>query len=61
MYAVYKNYSNFRKKASLLAKENKRKFSYEVIRQRTFDLLDKYVPEFPKEMKLVLPTLKKIE
>lgn len=61
MYAVFKNYSSFKKKAKLLAKDNKKKFSYETIRQRTFDLLDKYVPEFPKQMKLVLPTLKKIE
>ena len=60
MYAVYKNYGNFKKKASVLAKDNRKKFSYEVIRQRTFDLLDKYVPEFPKETKLVLPTLKKL-
>ena len=48
------------KRASVLAKDNRKKFSYEVIRQRTFDLLDKYVPEFPKETKLVLPTLKKL-
>lgn len=60
MYAVFKNYSNFKKKATTLAKENKKKFSYETIRQRTFEILDKYVPEFPKEIKLVLPTLKKL-
>lgn len=60
MYAVFRNYSNFKKKATVLSKENKKKFSYETIRQRTFELLDKYVPEFPKEMKLVLPTLKKM-
>jgi glycosyltransferase involved in cell wall biosynthesis len=61
LYAVFKNYTNFKKKANVLAKQNIKKFSYETIRQRTFDLLDKYVPEFPKQMKLVLPTLKKIE
>jgi glycosyltransferase involved in cell wall biosynthesis len=61
MYAVFKNYTQFKKKANILAKQNIKKFSYETIRQRTFELLDKYVPEFPKQMKLVLPTLKKIE
>lgn len=61
MYAVFKNYTQFKKKANILAKQNIKKFSYEIIRQRTFELLDKYVPEFPKQMKLVLPTLKKIE
>jgi glycosyltransferase involved in cell wall biosynthesis len=60
MYAVYKNYTKFKKNATLMAKENRSKFSYETIRQNTFDILDKYVPEFPKAMKLVLPTLKKI-
>jgi len=59
LYAAYKNYANFKKKANLLAKENRVRFSYNTIRDRTFELLDKYVPEFPKQVKLVLPTLKK--
>ena len=60
-YAVFKSYSSFKKKANILAKENRKNFSYETIRQKTFDLLNKYLPQFPKKMKLVLPTLKKIE
>lgn len=61
MAAVFMDYDNFRKKAHKLGKENFRKFSYKVIQQRTWELLDKYVPEFPKQVPLVLPKLKKIE
>jgi len=61
LYAVFKNYNSFKKKAVLLAKDNRKKFSYETIRQRTFEIFNKYIPEFPKQVKLTLPTLKKIE
>lgn len=59
-YAVFRNYSQFKKRASLLAKENSKKFSYQVIQKKTWDLLNQYVPQFSVETKLVLPTLKKI-
>jgi glycosyltransferase involved in cell wall biosynthesis len=59
--AVFMNYEEFRKKASKLGKENFKKFSYQNIQKRTFELLDKYVPEFPKQVPLVLPKLKKLE
>jgi glycosyltransferase involved in cell wall biosynthesis len=59
-YAVFKNYSQFKKRANILAKENGKKFSYQTIQKKTWDLLNQYVPEFSVETKLVLPTLKKI-
>ncbi len=59
-YAVFKNYSQFKKRANILAKENSKKFSYQTIQKKTWDLLNQYVPEFSVETKLVLPTLKKI-
>lgn len=59
--ASFFEYSKFRQGAYDLALKNKKLFSYETIRKQTFDLLDKYVPEFPKQVKLVLPKLKKIE
>lgn len=58
--AVFMDYEIFRKKAHKLGKENFKKFSYQAIQKRTFELLDKYVPEFPKQVKLVLPKLKKV-
>jgi glycosyltransferase involved in cell wall biosynthesis len=60
LYAVYKNYSQFKKRANILARENGKKFSYQTIQKKTWELLDKYVPKFSVQTKLVLPTLKKI-
>jgi glycosyltransferase involved in cell wall biosynthesis len=59
--AVFSDYDAFHKKAKQLGKENFKKFSYKAIQQRTWELLDKYVPEFPKHVALTLPKLKKIE
>ena len=59
--AVFMNYEEFHKKAKKLGKENFKKFSYQAIQKRTWELLDKYVPEFPKHVPLTLPKLKKIE
>ena len=61
MAAVFMEYESFRKKAHKLGKENYKKFSYQNIQKKTWELLDKYVPEFPKQIPLVLPKLKKIE
>jgi glycosyltransferase involved in cell wall biosynthesis len=59
--AVFMDYDSFHKKAKKLGKDNFKKFSYKAIQKRTWELLDKYVPEFPKQVPLVLPKLKKIE
>ena len=61
MAAAFLNYSEFKNNAYSLADRNRKKFSYESIQQKTWELLDKYVPEFPKQVPLVLPKLKKIE
>lgn len=58
--AVFTDYETFRKKARALGKDNNRNFSYQTLQKRTFELLDKYVPEFPKKLQLTLPKLKKI-
>lgn len=60
MWAVFTDYSNFKKKAYDLTLKNRKNFSYETIQKRTFELLDKYVPEFPKQISVTLPKLKKV-
>ena len=60
LYAVFKNYNQFKKRANILAKENSKKFSYQTIQKKTWEILDKYVPKFSVQTKLVLPTFKKI-
>jgi glycosyltransferase involved in cell wall biosynthesis len=59
--AVFMDYDTFHKKAKKLGKENFKKFSYKAIQKRTWELLDKYVPEFPKQVAITLPKLKKVE
>ncbi len=58
---VFMDYETFRKRSAKLGKENFKKFSYNAIQQRTWELLDKYVPEFPKQVPIKLPTLKKVD
>ena len=59
--AVFLDYNTYKNNAYGLADANRKKFSYQAIQKRTWELLDKYVPEFPKEVPLVLPKLKKLE
>jgi len=59
--ATFTDYSKFKNLAYDLALRNRKDFSYEVIRKKTAEILDKYVPEFPKEVAIQLPKLKKVE
>jgi glycosyltransferase involved in cell wall biosynthesis len=61
MGAVFMDYTTFKNRAYATADRNRKQFSYGNIQKRTWELLDKYVPEFPKQIPLVLPKLKKIE
>jgi len=63
MVELFNNYQPWKKKAVNLAKKNKENFNYKKIQKITWELLDKYVPEFEEPaqpMKLNLPKLKKI-
>jgi len=61
MAAVFMDYAQFKNNAYYLAERNRKNFSYATIQKKTWELLDKYVPEFPKQVPLKLPSLKKIE
>lgn len=61
MAAAVMEYKTFKDRAYNLALANRTKFSYKSIQEKTWELLDKYVPEFPKQVPLILPKLKKIE
>ena len=58
---VYKNYRKYTLKAKKLGMVNKSKFSLDAMTKELGKILDKYVPEFPKEVKLNLPKLKKVD
>jgi len=57
---VYKNYKKYTLNAKKLGIVNKSKFSLDAMTKELGKLLDKYVPEFPEEVQLNLPKLKKV-
>jgi len=57
---VYKNYKHYTLNAKKLGIVNKSKFSLDAMTQKLGKILDQYVPEFPKQVKLELPKLKKV-
>jgi hypothetical protein len=61
MKEVHKNYRKYKLGAKKLATYNKAKFSLDAMTRQFGKILDKYVPEFPKEVKLQLPKLKKVD
>ena len=60
MKDVYKSYKKYTLNAKKLGMINKSKFSLDAMTRDLGKILDKYVPEFPKEVKLELPKLKKV-
>ena len=60
MKELCKNYRKYTLNAKKLGAVNKSKFSLDAMTKELGKILDKYVPEFPKEVKLELPKLKKV-
>jgi glycosyltransferase involved in cell wall biosynthesis len=58
---VFDNYKNYTEKAKRQAFKSKNEFSWDKMADKVDELLTKYIPEFPKEMELKLPVMKKIE
>ena len=52
--------SKYTLNAKKLGIGNRSKFSLDSMTRKLGKILDKYVPEFPKEVKLELPKLKKV-
>lgn len=57
---VFKNYQKYELNAKKLAKINKTKFTREKMKEEFEKILDKYLPEFPKETSISLPNLPKL-
>jgi hypothetical protein len=58
---VFENYKNYIDGAKRQAFKSKNEFSWDKMKEKTDSIFTQYIPEFPKEIKLKLPTLKKIE
>jgi glycosyltransferase involved in cell wall biosynthesis len=58
---VYENYKNYTDKGKRQAFKSKNEFNWDKMAEKTDILLTQYIPEFPKELNLKLPSMKKIE
>ena len=58
---VFENYKNYTDKANRQAYKSKNEFNWDKMSEKTNTLINQYIPEFPKEITLNLPKLKKIE
>ena len=58
---VFENYKNYTDKAKRQAFKSKNEFSWDKMKEKIDSILTQTVPEFPKEVQLKLPQLKKIE
>mgnify|MGYP003134921354 CR=1 FL=1 len=60
MKEVHKNYKQYVVRANKLSTVNRSLYSLDKMTKELGKILDKYIPEFPKEVKLELPKLKKV-
>ena len=58
---VFENYKKYTEKAKRQAFKSKVEFSWDKMADKLGELLIKHVPEFPEEIKIKLPTIKKIQ
>ena len=58
---VFENYKNYTDKAKRQAHKSKTEFSWDKMKDKVDELFTKYIPEFPKEIQIKLPQLRKLE
>ena len=58
---VFEDYKIYKELAKRQGYKSRTEFSYEKMRETLDTLLTQYIPEFPKQVQIKLPTLKKIE
>ena len=58
---IFEDYKKYIDGAKRQAHKSKTEFNWGKMKDKIDELFTKYIPEFPKEVKLQLPTLKKIE
>ena len=57
---VFENYKNYTDKAKRQAFKSKNEFSWDKMKEKIDEVLTKYVPEFPRQVELNSPQLKKV-
>jgi hypothetical protein len=61
MKDMFENYKNYTENAKRQAYYSKTEFSWDKMKDKLDEYLTKSIPEFPKQIQLKLPQLKKIE
>jgi hypothetical protein len=61
MKDMFEHYKKYNDGATRQAYQSKTKFSFEEMKNKIGEILDETVPEFPKEVQLVLPKLPKLQ
>jgi glycosyltransferase involved in cell wall biosynthesis len=61
MIDIFEDYKKYIDGAKRQAYKSKNEFSWDKMKDKTDELFTKYIPEFPKQIQLQLPQLKKIE
>ena len=57
---MFENYKGYAEKGKRQGYQSRNNFSWEKMKDNLGELLDKNIPEFPKEVGLKLPKLKKV-
>ena len=57
---IWKNFKNYKSRALKQGSNNRLKFTLSNMKKEFTELVDKYIPEFPKQVQLNLPKLKKV-
>ena len=57
---IYRSYKKYTANAKKLSIQNSKNFSLEAMTKKLGEILDKNIPDFPEEVKLQLPKLKKL-
>ena len=60
MLAVYTDYETFSRRGKSQGTKNIKEFSLQAMQEKLDKIMEQYVPEFPKEVSLNLPKLKKV-
>ena len=58
---VFENYKTYSEKAKRQGFQSRNKFSFEAMKEKLGNLFESKIPEFPKQVQLQLPKLKKVE
>jgi len=58
---IWKNFKNYKSRALKQGSQNRLKFTLDNMKKEFTDMVNKYIPEFPKQVDLKLPKLKKVD